>query len=214
MHRVDVKFCVDWLKDKGRCGYSQFGEEGLIEVCIERLDDEGLLRPNERFCFEVGAGDGRTLSNTLKLRERGWWALLIESADLLYKKLEVFNVDGVRTLHATATPDNFNELLSGLPHDCDFGSIDIDGQDYWLFEAMEIRPRVMVVEYNPYRDDEHIPGRGEPSNMRNEDGSHKFNQATLWPIVELGRSKGYKLVAQTYCNAVFIYDEPRLQAAA
>ena len=198
---------VPWLVGKGRNDYSQFGEDGLIQECIECLGEEGLLRQKERFCFEVGAGDGRDLSNTLRLRERGWMALLIESADLLYKKLETYNVAGVKTLHAEATADNFNELLSGLPHDCDVGSIDIDGQDYWLFEAMAIRPRVMVVEFCPYRRDEyHIPGRGE-SSVRN-------NQATLGPIVELGRSKGYQFVAQTYCNAVFIYDRPRLENAA
>ena len=189
---------VPWLEGKGRNDYSQFGEDGLIEECIECLGEEGLLRPKERFCFEVGAGDGRELSNTLRLRERGWFASLIESDDLLYKKLEAFNVAGVKTIHATATADNFNELLTGLPDDCDVGSIDIDGQDYWLFEAMQIRPRVMVVEFCPYRTDEHIPGRGE--------SSVRQNQATLEPIVELGKSKGYQFVAQTYCNAVFIYD--------
>lgn len=197
---------VPWLDGKGRNDHSQFGEDGLIEECIECLGEEGLLRPKERFCFEVGAGDGRELSNTLRLRERGWWAVLIEADDALYQKLKVFNVGGVKTIHATATADNFNGLLAGLPHDCDVGSIDIDGQDYWLFEVMEIRPRVMVVEFSPYRSDEHTPGRGA-SGTRN-------NQATLGPIVELGRSKGYQLVAQTFCNAVFIYDQDRHTNAA
>ena len=204
---------VPWLEGKGRNDYSQFGEDGLIEECIECLGEEGLLRPNERFCFEVGAGDGRSLSNTLRLREHGWSAVLIESAYRLHDKLTKFANSKVRTLYATATPDNFNQLLRGLPHDCDVGSIDVDGQDYWLFDAMVIRPRVMVVEYNPYRDDEYIPGIGDPSYIFN-DGSRKLNSATLGPIVELGRSKGYQFVAQTYCNAVFIYDQHTPKNAA
>ncbi len=213
---------VPWLEGKGRNDYSQFGEDGLIEECIECLGEKGLLRPGERFCFEVGAGDGRELSNTLRLRERGWWAVLIESADLLYKKLEAYNVGGVKTIHATATPDNFNQLLRGLPYDCDVGSIDIDGNDYWLFDTMVIRPRVMVVEFCSWRTEDHVPCRGESRAAKSDliiNGScHKqtlrHDQATLGPIVELGRSKGYKFVAQTRCNAVFIYDQHRLQNAA
>lgn len=196
---------VPWLEGKGRNDYSQFGEDGLIESCIDYLGGEGLSRPNERFCFEVGAGDGRTLSNTLRLRERGWSAVLIESSDLHYQELEQFADDKVKTIHALATPDNFNQLLSVLPHDCDVGSIDIDGQDYWLFKSMAIRPRVMVVEYNPYVPVNHIPGMGEPNNATDKDGTGIFNQATLEPIVELGKSKGYQFVAQTYCNVVFVY---------
>ena len=207
---LDYTAHVPWLEGKGRNDYSQFGEDGLIEECIECLGEEGLLRPNERFCFEVGAGDGRSLSNTLRLREHGWSAVLIESAYRCYDKLTQFANSKVRTLHATATPDNFNQLLRGLPHDCDVGSIDVDGQDYWLFDAMVIRPRVMVVEYNPYRDDEYIPEIGQSA-----DGvKAKFKQATLEPIVELGRSKGYEFVAQTYCNAVFIYDQHTSKNAA
>lgn len=200
---------VPWLEGKGRNDYSQFGEDGLIEECIECLGEEGLLRPNERFCFEVGAGDGRWLSNTLRLREHGWSAVLIESAHQRYEKLTQFANSKVRTLHATAIPDNFNQLLRGLPHDCDVGSIDIDGQDYWLFEAMVIRPRVMVVEYNPYRNDAYVPKVGAPNSI-----DRKLNSATLEPIVELGRSKGYEFVAQTYCNAVFIYDQHTPKNAA
>ena len=180
---------VDWLKGKGRNDYSQFGEDGLVEAALHRLGE------SNRFCFELGASDGRFLSNTLRLRELGWSALLIESDDARYRKLELLASDKVRTVHATATHENFNSLLAGVPHNCDFGSIDIDGQDYWLFDVMEIRPRVLVVEYSPYRKGDHTPARGA------EDG-----QASLRPIVELGKAKGYKHVATTYCNAVLVYD--------
>jgi len=71
--------------------------------------------------------------------------------------------------------------------------IDIDGDDYWVWEAMELQPRVMLVEYKPdvYGGElEAVPERGN-------------GQAALPPIVELGTAKGYQLLATTFCNALF-----------
>ena len=51
---------------------SQFGESVLINWELSKIDDLGLC------CFEVGAGDGKELSNSYPFRERGYRAALIE----------------------------------------------------------------------------------------------------------------------------------------
>lgn len=178
---------VPWLEGKAAKTYSQFGEDGLIAATLKRIGEK------TRRCFEVGAGDGESLSNTKLLRDAGWAAVLVDSdsSPSYVEKLNAFASDRVRVLHDKVTPDNVNELFTG---EFDFGVIDIDGQDYHVWEAMTCHPPVMLVEFEPSNEKEFVPNLG--------DGG----QATLPPIRKLGESKGYDLIATTYCNGLFLDD--------
>src|SRR5207247_8322866 len=58
----------------------------------------------------------------------------------------------VKVLHCNVTAENINSTLlqNGLRGDIDLLSIDIDGNDYWVWKAIDaIAPRVVVIEYNP-----------------------------------------------------------------
>ena len=180
---------VPWLKGRGVNVYSQFGEDGLIEAIFEKIGT------TNKQCFEVGASDGVFCSNTRKLVEAGWQALWIEGSAKWFVILlsQLAGLDGVAAVPDYITPENVNDLLGSLPDDLDLGVIDIDGDDYWVWEAMELQPRVMLVEYKPdvYGGElEAVPERGN-------------GQAALPPIVELGTAKGYQLLATTFCNALF-----------
>tara|TARA_R110000803_G_scaffold62272_2_gene122529 strand:+ start:1250 stop:1840 length:591 start_codon:yes stop_codon:yes gene_type:complete len=178
---------VDWLDGTGRNVHSQFGEDGLIESVLARIGERN------RCCFEVGAHDGVFLSNTKLLRDDGWRALLIESMPDLFDKLKTGLRPNETAIHETATPENIEGLLTdaNMPIDLDVGIIDIDGQDYWMFNALKtFRPRVLVVEYSPYVPGDVIPDPGGEG------------QATLQPIIDLAESKDYEPLAVTYCNVV------------
>lgn len=91
-------------------------------------------------------------------------------------------------------------------------SIDIDGVDYWIWDAITvIKPRVVVLEYQdiigpdkaltmPYSDD------FDASNYPMTLGMPDFCGASLPAFVKLARKKGYRLVGcnRLYYNAFFI----------
>lgn len=178
---------VDWLTGKGSNVYTQFGEDGLISACLERI---GVTN---RHCFEIGAADGRFYSNTLVLREQGWHSVLIESNADQFRKLKAEFGDVSECIHCHTT--DLDAILSQTKIDTrpDLGIIDIDGQDYWLWnDLVKYRPRIMMVEIAPMFPELPVPSRGGEG------------QAGLDAIRTLGLSKGYQLVATTYCNAVFL----------
>jgi len=108
-------------------------------------------------------------------------------------------------VHAWVTRNNVNELIraNGFSGDIDLLSIDMDGVDYWIWEAIEaIMPRVVVVEYQdilgpersmtvPYRDDFNAYEYPTTNGMPN------FCGASLPAFVKLAHERGYRLVG---CN--------------
>ena len=78
-----------WLAGAAGNETSQFGEDGLIAACLKKFGEQ------YRTCFEVGAADGIYCSNTWRLREAGWSAVLIENNKVTFERLKVFHNDKV-----------------------------------------------------------------------------------------------------------------------
>ncbi|MFQ5748668.1 MAG: hypothetical protein ACE5H3_04325 [Planctomycetota bacterium] len=170
--------------------FSQNGEDGVIEAIFREIGT------TDRFCVEFGVGDGREC-NTRKLWElEGWTCLLMDNqheGGLIHKEF--------------ITAENINALFDKyrVPREFDLLSIDIDGNDYWVWKALEgYRPRVVVVEYNAS-----VPV-GESRTIRYDpqfqwQGDDYFG-ASLQALAGLGCRRGYQLV---YCekkgvNAFFV----------
>lgn len=185
---------VGWLEGRASNTYSQFGEDGLIEACLERFG------ASNKWCFEVGAHDGRYFSNTLRLRNQDWNAVLIESDAGLHEKCRCrFESDRVRCVHERIGPESLDRIFAeqGAPTDLDYGVIDIDGQDYWVLEGLKIfRPRLLLVEFwltNAKHKDSFIPPLGG------------VGQAAFEPLKALGESKGYVALVKTHVNILFCH---------
>jgi hypothetical protein len=187
--------------------YSQGAEEGMLERIFE------LAPPRRRFCVEFGASDGLRNSNTAKLlRERGWQGVLIEASDYRFGKLLTHYRDAanVRLVQASVQPDDVERIFdeAGVPSDLDLLSIDIDGNDYWVWRAIErFRPQVVVIEYNPY----YAPPERWVMKYDREhawDGSTHYG-ASLESLYWLGREKGYELICcdRQGNNAFFVERE-------
>ena len=83
----------------------------------------------------------------------GWRGVYLEPDDAAFAALERRYAANprVRTLQAAVEPDTVEDLFAqrGLPEEPDVVSIDVDGNDYWIWRALErFRPRVVIVEYN------------------------------------------------------------------
>lgn len=178
---------VKWLKNKALNVYTQFGEDGLIAACLEEIGE------TNRHCFEIGASDGRFFSNTLILREKGWYAVLIEASEKLYEKLKADYGSKSTCIHRTCVDLDAVLRETNINLQPDLGIIDIDGQDFWMWsDLQDVRPRIMLVEIS-------TRSPSEPPPERDGEG-----QAGIDAIRYLGESKGYTLVAETFCNALFV----------
>jgi hypothetical protein len=187
-----------WLLEYKRNVYSETGEDGIIEVILAALGDLN------NWCVEFGALDGKLLSNVRNLIDKGYSAVLIEGDKNRFRDLQhTFRQNTkVVTINAFVGFDNnsgLDFLLSqtGIPKDFDFCSIDIDGNDYYVWKAMEIyRPKLVCIEFNPTIPTEcSFVQRADPSTNQG---------ASLLALVELGKEKGYELACVLPFNAFFV----------
>ncbi len=166
---------------------SQFGEARLIQRALAWHVEE----PFTYLCWEIGAGDGKTLSNTYPFRQYGWRAVLVER-----DQAKAPQADATCPIVVTAelTPGQLDDYM---PAAADFGVIDIDGDDFAMWLHLEHKPSLMLIEYNCY---------GDPAKAWEPEGSGFLRAAGMYPLIELGKIKGYRLLARTYCNLLFIND--------
>lgn len=133
----------------GRKAYSQNEEDGIIDEIFNRIG-----RKNRIF-VEIGIGTGLE-NNTLALLLEGWSGLWVDADAASVKNIVAAwgRLIASRKLTAIAcrvNKSNINQVISnsGISGEIDFLSVDIDGNDVHIFEAIRcISPRCVVIEYN------------------------------------------------------------------
>jgi hypothetical protein len=229
---VDVKNCIDipgtnrridiiikrllnvtsrpypYLDSFGYQVYSQNDEDGIINEIFKRIGTT-----NKKF-VEFGVQDGLE-SNCHFLLLQGWCGLWIDGDEKTFKGLEKYFLEPISTGQLTAinafiTIENINDLIKswivseeGVMAEIDLLSIDIDGNDYWVWQAIKcIEPRVVVIEYN-----RKFPPPCEYIMEYNPnhiwDGSDEYG-ASLKSLELLGDKLGYTLVGTNGVNAFFV----------
>lgn len=186
------------LSDFGFNRYSQFGEDGIIEKVFE------IIGTSSKICVEFGAWDGFYFANTANLWTNGWQGILIEADSRKYQALvrnvEDHNCICIRERVTSSGANTIEQILQRAEVDqtIDLLSIDIDGDDYYIFESLKtLRPRVIICEYNPT-----IPAELELIPPRNN-----YFGCSVSALVSLAEEKGYKLVALTDANCIFVVEE-------
>lgn len=131
-------------------GFSCFNEEQILQKYIDEL----LPADNPQTAIDIGAGDGRTGSNTLALFKNGWRGIGVEGDARKAEKLaRVYRqLPDVAVSHQKVTPHNVVALLEehGVEKDFSVLSLDIDSYDYWVLDAIleRYRPGIVVTEIN------------------------------------------------------------------
>jgi hypothetical protein len=181
--------------------FSQNGEDGVIAEILHRLGAPS------RYFVEFGATSSEA-NCTLLADVFGWHGLFIDASDKQFERLQrkYGAIAGVKTRKARITPENIEALFAdaGVPPEPDVLSIDIDGQDYYVWEAIEAyRPRLVVIEYNAGLD----PARRlvQPRGDGGWDGT-AFYGASIGALESLATLKDYRLVHTelTGNNAFFV----------
>src|SRR4030042_1425967 len=127
---------METLSAYARNTYSQRGEDGIIARILD------LIGPIPKWCAEFGAWDGIHLSNTHALMEQGWSGVFIEGSPERFKELKKTYSGNPKAYPICAFVGfqpltDLDSLLATTPIPKDFGilSIDIDGNDYHVWEA-------------------------------------------------------------------------------
>ena len=182
---------------------SQNGEDGMLLEIFRRLR---VVNP---FFVEFGVESGSECNAALLARRYAWSGLMLEGDPGLFARLQEAykELPNVRTAHAFVTRENIRDLFRehGVPLEFDLLSIDTDGNDYYLWEALEgYRPRVVVVEINPsYPPPQRWVIAYNPTHHWQHDD---YYGASLASYTALGERLGYALLAtdKNAVNAIFI----------
>lgn len=214
---------IDALKEKYRSDpkrleqfgfkvYSQNDEDGILHEIFRRLDIK-----TGSFC-EIGVQNGLEC-NTLFLIHKGWRGIWLEGdkqqEQVIIKKFATI-LDNKRLGLSIKyiTPLNVNQQilyscqqLNIEPKELDFLSIDIDGMDIYLLDALVYKPKLICIEYNAK-----FPPPVFKKPAYNENyawAGTDYMGSSLYAISEVANLKGYRLISTniTGTNAFFIRDD-------
>ncbi|MBL4889540.1 MAG: hypothetical protein JKX97_05920 [Candidatus Lindowbacteria bacterium] len=188
--------------------YSTCGDDGIIEEIFKRIGT------TNRHFVDIGVHIGLH-GNTAYLLLDNWYGAWFEGdpqkcSTATSKFKSVIDEGRLSICNAFITAENVTDLLSSasIPKEPDLLSIDIDGNDYWIWKSIEdYRPRVVVIEYNPvFRSSTKWVMKYNP--FHNWIGTI-YGGASLKSLELLGKSKGYSLVGCTFdgVNAYFVRDD-------
>ena len=184
---------------------SQNEEDGLLLALFKRI---GTIN---RRCVEIGCGMNGGNSGFL-VQECGWTGLMVDASPSKIETIKVrFAGHDVTANTHRITRENVNGVLEtyGFTGELDFLSMDIDGVDYWVWEALTAcTPRVVALEYNWLFGSERavtIPYDAEFS--IGASSTRSYRGASLAALVRLARRKGYRLVATERVNAFFLRND-------
>jgi hypothetical protein len=137
-HLGDVEFRV--------C--SQWGEDGIIEWLCQKI-------PNiSRSFVEFGVENFAEANARFLLENRAWRGLVMDGSATYMSQLREDALYWRHDLNAVAafvTAENINQLITqnGFAGDLGILSVDIDGNDYWVLEAIDcVDPAIIICEIN------------------------------------------------------------------
>ena len=194
--------------------FSPDGEDGMLLFIF------GLIGFKSRRCVDIG-GAGITASNTANLIvHHDFCGLVLDGSEHgIMRTMRGYRryrpIHPPKCVHAWISRDNVNAVLAehSMSGDIDLLSLDLDGVDWWILDAITVvQPRVIVVEYQdilgpdrawtvPYRDDFSVA-----DHPVNDGDSYNYCGAGLKAFVELLHSRGYRLAGcnRTGYNAFFV----------
>jgi hypothetical protein len=177
--------------------FSQWGEDGVIQNLIR------LVAIDRPIFIEFGV-ENYTESNTRFLLTNNQWSGLVIDGNInnisYIKSDAIYWASNLKAVHSFITKDNINELLvsNGAIGDIGLLSIDIDGNDYWIWEAINvITPRIIICEYNSHFGPTALVSTPYDKNfVRDVAHSSKiYYGASISALNALANKRGYSLVA-------------------
>lgn len=179
--------------------FSQWGEDGILEWIVHHCRDI------PRTFVEFGVENYIESNTRFLLQNRHWRGLVIDGSDQHVAYIRQDEISWKHDLTAVArfiTTDNIDEIITDAGFEGEIGvlSVDIDGNDYWVWEAIScVKPHIVVAEYNsafgdlrpltiPYSADFYRTS-ADPSNL--------YYGASIRALEHLATARGYTMIG---CN--------------
>jgi len=188
--------------------FSQWGEDGIIEWLVSHVPV-----PNHRF-IEFGVESFSEANCRFLLQNRNWKGLVMDGSERNMAALRtraLYWMYDLTAKPAFVTAENINRLIeeAGFAGPLGLLSVDIDGNDYWVWKALEVvDPAIVVCEYNP------ILGDVRPIVVPYDPEFNRFEQhfsglyfgCSIAALQQLARSKGYRFLGTNSngINAFFV----------
>lgn len=188
--------------------FSQFGDDGIIQYLINNIEVTD-------FSFiEVGVEDYKESNTRFLLVNNNWKGLVIDSSSSYISYIRQDSIYWQHELTAVAefiTAENINTTITanGFAGELGLLSIDIDGNDYWIWRALDaVRPNIVVSEYNSVLGNTRavtVPYDPE-FNRTKAHYSNLYYGSSLKALDLLARDKGYTFVGSNAAgnNAYFV----------
>jgi prefoldin subunit 5 len=193
--------------------FSQWGEDGIIQFLLRHIPIRNKI------FVEFGVQNYVESNTRFLLINNNWSGLILDSSE---KNIDYIQKDSIywkynlKAVQAFITKDNINDLLSQNSVTGEIGllSIDIDGNDYWVWEAIHVvTPAIVIIEYNfrfgkekavtiPY-DEQFVRSEAHYSMI--------YFGASLKALCQLADRKGYDFVGSNTAgnNAFFVRKDLR-----
>jgi hypothetical protein len=205
-------FQLDKINNSEFKVYSQWGEDGIIQKIINHLPIE-----NKVF-VEFGVEDYTESNTRFLLKNNKWSGLILDGnkdyIDYIKSDTSVYWAHNLKAEHVFITKDNINSVLisNGIPEDLGLLSVDIDGNDYWIWDSINcIKPRIVICEYNSiFGSSSKVTVPYSDSFVRNNAHfSNIYYGASLGALEFLAKQKGYSLIGTNLAgnNAFFVRND-------
>jgi hypothetical protein len=188
--------------------FSQWGEDGIIDWLAEHV-----ACPNHSF-IEFGVENFREANCRFLLMNRNWKGLVMDggAANMeAVREEELYWRHDLEAKAAFITAENIDRLISesGFCGPLGLLSIDIDGNDYWVWEAIScVEPAIVVCEVNPVFGDMRAISVPYDPDFRRFDShwSGLHFGASIAALKHLAQRKGYRFAGTTSTgiNAFFV----------
>ena len=195
------------LKRAGFGVFSQYDEDGIIQFLINHVEIK-----NQTF-VEFGVEHYEESNTRFLLMNDNWQGMVIDGSEENIDYIQNDRVSRRFDLQAQAafiTKDNINDLIrkSGFHEDLGLLSVDIDGNDYWVWEAINaVRARIVVAEYNSVFGHEPVSILYQADFYRTKAHfSNLYYGCSLSALAHLAAKKGYMLAGSSLRgnNAFFV----------
>jgi hypothetical protein len=175
--------------------FSQFGDDGIIQYLIA-----SLRLKRSRF-VEFGVENYREANTRFLLRKDDWAGLVIDGSETNIREIQQSSLMWRHNFTAVAafiTRENINQLISNAGFSGDLGilSIDIDGNDYFVWQNIDcVNPAIVIAEYNSVFGVSPVSIPYDPAFVRTKaHSSNLYWGCSIGALEHLGREKGYALV--------------------
>jgi len=191
--------------------FSQWGEDGILQYLISKINIK-----NKVF-IEFGVQDYKESNTRFLLVNNDWTGVVIDASKEHVEYIraqEYYWRHDLTAVCSFITAENINTLIEqgGVTGSIGLLSIDIDGNDYWIWNAVSITsPQIVIVEYNSSFADQHAVTIPYHPDFQREKAhySHLYWGASLPAFIHLASQKNYTYVGSNAAgsNAFFVRND-------